>query len=184
MLAAAPAEAGLVLIGVFPGNDNVDGNNSGSNNDISDEIFAYNMDTTVAELAKINVCDPMEDVDCPMNGQMPENGAVNASAFALTENGTSGSVTFDLTGSGYLLEYVVLKAGDNFALYAWEMMDPVVGMFDWNTNNLLGPQGQPQGLSHITFYGEVGEIPLPAAGWLMLAGLAGLGFSSRRKKSG
>lgn len=36
------------------------------------------------------------------------------------------------------------------------------------------------GLSH---YSEVGEIPIPGAIWLMGAGLAGLGFASRRKKN-
>ncbi len=38
------------------------------------------------------------------------------------------------------------------------------------------------GLSHHTQWGEVSEIPLPAAIWLMGAGLAGLGFASRKRK--
>ncbi|NNE39823.1 MAG: hypothetical protein HKN14_02765 [Marinicaulis sp.] len=38
------------------------------------------------------------------------------------------------------------------------------------------------GLSHITEFGEV-EIPVPGAIWLMVAGIAGLGFSSRKKKA-
>ena len=44
-----------------------------------------------------------------------------------------------------------------------------------------GRDGAGFGLSHITEFGGPSEIPLPAAAWLMLAGVAGLGFASRRK---
>jgi hypothetical protein len=40
--------------------------------------------------------------------------------------------------------------------------------------------GSAGGLSH---YSEVGQVPLPAALWLMGAGLAGLGFASRKNKA-
>jgi len=40
--------------------------------------------------------------------------------------------------------------------------------------------GEGSGLSH---YSEYGQVPLPGAMWLMGAGLAGLGFASRRKKT-
>ncbi len=43
-----------------------------------------------------------------------------------------------------------------------------------------GAQGL--GLSHVTAFGSVAPVPLPAAVWLMGAGLAGLGFASRKKK--
>jgi hypothetical protein len=46
---------------------------------------------------------------------------------------------------------------------------------DWARNNLRGG-----GLSHITEFGET-VIPVPGAVWLMGAGLAGLGFTRRRK---
>lgn len=182
--AIVPAHAGLVYIGTYSGNDNADGNNNGQNNDISDEIFAFNGDTTVEQLAKIDVCNPASDVDCLPNGQKPTNGAVNASAFTLVNNGASGSVDFDLTGSGYGLEYVVLKASNSFALFYWDM-DPLVGSFLWQIAGYITTNGgQTPDLSHITFYGgeAVSDIPLPAAVWLMGAGLAGLGFSSRGRK--
>lgn len=41
--------------------------------------------------------------------------------------------------------------------------------------------GQGSGLSHYSEFGDV--VPLPGALWLMGAGLAGLGFASRKKKA-
>lgn len=183
--AIVPAHAGLVYIGTYAGNDNVSGNNNGQNNDISDEIFAFNGDTTVEQLAKIDVCNPTTDQGCLPNGQKPTDGAVNASAFTLVNSGAAGSVDFDLTGTGYGLEYVVLKASNSFALFYWDM-DPLVGSFLWQIAGFITNNGgQVPDLSHITFYGgeAVSDVPLPAAIWLMGAGLAGLGFSSRGKKA-
>lgn len=183
--AAVPAQAGLVYIGTYAGNDNVSGNNNGANNDIHDEIFAYNMDTTIVQLAKINVCNPTTDANCAANGQSGSDGAVAASLFSLINNGADGSVDFDLTGTGYGLEYVVLKGSDNFAIFYWDM-DPLAGSFLWQIAGfILNNGGQVPNLSHITFYGgdAVSDVPLPAAAWLMIAGLSGLGFAGRRKKA-
>jgi hypothetical protein len=181
-MSAAPAHAGLVHIGTYAGNDNVAGNNNGSNNDIRDEIFAYNMDTTVEQLAKIDICSPTS-TGCQANGQKLTNGAVSAALFSLTNNGASGSVDFDLTGTGKGLEYVVLKGSDNFALFYWDM-DQISGSFMWQIAGfILNNGGQVPNLSHITFYGgnAPNEVPLPAAAWLMIAGLGGLRLASRRK---
>ena len=177
MFAFAPAHAGLVYIGTFDGNDNVADNNNGANNDIKDEILAYNGDTSVEQLAKIDVTDN--------GGQSGSNGAVLASLFTLVNDGSSGSVSFNLSGTGYGLEYVVLKASDKFALFAWDM-NPVSGAFNWDIAGFITNNGgNTPALSHITFYGgeAVSDVPLPAAAWLMIAGLGGLGFAGRRKKA-
>ncbi|PQA89116.1 VPLPA-CTERM sorting domain-containing protein [Hyphococcus luteus] len=45
--------------------------------------------------------------------------------------------------------------------------------------------GALKDISHISVYlrDSVSEVPLPAAAWLMIAGLGGLGFAGRRKKA-
>lgn len=69
--------------------------------------------------------------------------------------------------------YIVLKLGRNDVF-----IQNTAGVLQTYTLDLNGATGL--GLSHYT---EFGEVPLPAAGWLMLAGLAGLGFARRRVKS-
>ncbi len=71
-----------------------------------------------------------------------------------------------------LAEYVVLK----------------VGQFDVFLKNTSGglltidyTSSQALGLSHFT---EFGQVPIPGAVWLMVSGLAGLGFAGRKKKAG
>lgn len=43
--------------------------------------------------------------------------------------------------------------------------------------------GAGSGLSHYSQFGQVSAVPLPAALWLMAAGIAGLGFAAGRPKS-
>ena len=45
----------------------------------------------------------------------------------------------------------------------------------------LGPDAWDVGISNIT--GSVSVIPLPAAGWLLLGALAGLGLAARRRRT-
>lgn len=85
--------------------------------------------------------------------------------------GNSGSMSFST-----LAEYVVLKIGQ-------------VAVFVKNTSggeltiDYTSFPGAGSGLSHYTEFGEVPEVPLPAAAWLMIAGLGGLGFAGRSKKA-
>ena len=74
-----------------------------------------------------------------------------------------------------LAEYLVLKLG-NERIY-------VKNTSGGQVNIVLAYNGATGlGLSHFTEFGEADVIPVPGALWLMGAGIAGLGFGSRRKK--
>ena len=83
--------------------------------------------------------------------------------------GNSGSMSFST-----LAEYVVLKIG-NVAVF---VKNTSGGLLEIDFTSFAG---QGSGLSHYTEFGQVSQVPLPAAAWLMIAGLSGLGFAGRRK---
>lgn len=94
-------------------------------------------------------------------------GAFDGQQFA----GGGGDLTFDS-----LALWVVMKIGND-------------AVFIKNTSGGLltiaydSFAGQGSGLSHYSEYGAQQVVPLPAAIWLMGAGIAGVGFAGRRKKS-
>ncbi|MGE0408453.1 MAG: VPLPA-CTERM sorting domain-containing protein [Amphiplicatus sp.] len=96
------------------------------------------------------------------------SGLTFTSADADRTLGNGGSMSFQT-----LAEYFLLKLG-NVAVY---LKNTSGGLL---TVDYAATAGAGAGLSHYT---EFSEVPLPAAGWLMLAGLAGLGFSTRRRKT-
>lgn len=79
---------------------------------------------------------------------------------------TSGEWTY--TG---LVDLIVIKAGPEFAIYLY---DPATSAGLWDTSGVAN-----RGLSHITAY-QLEPIPLPAAVWLMVSALFGLGYFRRR----
>lgn len=93
--------------------------------------------------------------------------------------GTSGN--WSVSGWGSLtMVMAVLKGGPDFAAY---LLDLNSTSGTWNTLGLLKGNGKPgPGLSHFTLYTtDAAEVPLPAAGWMMVAGLGGLGLIRRRR---
>ena len=115
-----------------------------------------------------------------------ENGAVEGedytSAFDVGFD-TDKSGTWSFTGNSsltHLPAYMVVKAATNWAIYA---LDGALSG-DWSTAGLMTPNGKNQaGVSHVSFYNSAAPVPLPAAGWLLVAGLGGIGALARRRKA-
>lgn len=71
-------------------------------------------------------------------------------------------------------EYLAFKVGkDTFFL---QLTGPGIVTISFDKNGQKG-----NGLSHYTEFGQLAAVPIPAAGLLLIAGLAGLGALRRRK---
>lgn len=87
------------------------------------------------------------------------------------DGGTSG--TFDLSGSGFILEYFAVKYGNQFTLYEYLGTD---GTGSWVTDG-------KHGVSHIAFFGSPGTtVPEPATWAMMLLGFGAAGTALRRSR--
>lgn len=75
--------------------------------------------------------------------------------------------------------YLVVKSGNtpkgSWAVYL--LSSSLAGKF--STADLLN-----KGVSHVSWYNSAAPIPLPAAAWLMLGGLAGLAAVAHRRQTG
>jgi len=111
------------------------------------------------------------------NGSPANEAAEGARLSTLVGASVGAGTKFDPPGNPFdsLALYIVLKIGAHDIF-----IKNTSGGSQTYTYALNGATGV--GLSHYTTFGEV-EIPLPAAAWLMIAGIGGLGFASRKKKA-
>ncbi|UIJ29274.1 VPLPA-CTERM sorting domain-containing protein [Cereibacter azotoformans] len=117
-----------------------------------------------------NLLDKTDDRDAP--------GSVILSVSGL--GGTSGFWSI-LVPTGYTLTNAILAFKTGVAMY-----NPDWAAFSLTDGALSGSWSvdKKHGLSHADLYGrlEVSEVPLPATGLLLLAGLGGLAVLRRRRK--
>lgn len=165
---ATAAEA-ATLVGYFPGNDPFGGREQG--------LYGTFNGTEISSpsLAKCDV----DGVSCHW-----ENGAVAGEdytgAFGIGfDSGKSGTWSFAANPSlTHAPAYLAVKAAQTWALYS---LDGKLGG-NWSTLGLMTPNGKNQAdVSHLSFYNSVAPIPLPAAAWLLITALGGLGALSWRR---
>lgn len=102
-----------------------------------------------------------------------------------TDSGFPGSWTGAGTSSGtwnlagYLVNFVAVKAANNFVLY--QIAPASSGT--WDTFDIPGNRNPPA-VSHLMFFGtKAGGVPEPAAWAMMLAGFGLVGSAMRRRGS-
>ena len=161
------ASAATIFIGTEPGNDPFP-------QSFNDSPALAKCDQGAEGVMSPTTCDDWEDGNAPGD---------YSNAFELTYNSESSfDWSFDasgVTGTTNVLEpiWIAVKAGSDFLVFQVTDGD-LAGSVD--ISNIVGAA-----ISHVSFYdtGPLPDVPLPAAAWLMLAGVAGLGFSSRKKKA-
>ncbi len=90
-----------------------------------------------------------------------------------------------LNPHGYTSIVLTLNRSNSFSAFLLDPTQPLAGQ--WRTD---GPGNSGMGLSHASIYyrGEAGTgnglapIPLPAAGWLLLTAIGGLGAAGLRRR--
>lgn len=112
-----------------------------------------------------------------------------ASAMTVTGSLITGTITladtiFDL----YDHIAIVLKSGRGLDPEFWVAYKAVDGVFEYDyTSIFVNKKGEIGALSHISLYGtpatDMPPVPLPAAGWMLIAGIGGLAALRRRKRA-
>jgi hypothetical protein len=94
----------------------------------------------------------------------------------------NGTLTFDTPITGWFV--IGLKAADSYSYYLFDATSPLASLtFDSTAGVAVNRNGIPQDLSHAALYAVAAPVPEPETYALMMAGLAAVGFLSRRRKT-
>jgi len=170
-LAAAPAHAVLTPTGIAcDGNGTVMTSNPG----YADCSGAF-ADNNINQSA---------DVAAQILADWGLSGLTTTDVTGVNGNATTGSFTFADMASPFVL---ALKAGDAFSLYLFDAHTTSIDFDTLGVGFFSGPRNVEhfgQGLSHATLYGgsTVTAVPEPETYALLTAGLAFVGWASRRRQ--
>lgn len=174
---AAPASASTVVDGncvsvtdsagcLFDGN--INSNGDGNTNSYVTAQNAYNT---------YNNTHPSANPDILLSILASSDDANFASFGSFTGAGTS-SGTWTL--GGYLVNFVAVKASNEFVLY---QLGTPSSTGNWNTFDIPF-KNNPHGLSHLVFFGSAAPnaVPEPSTWAMMLLGFGGMGVALRRNR--
>ena len=111
-------------------------------------------------------------------GNGVSSGTADDFTIEVTEIDGSGEATagtWTYTGAVFDLVYLAIKAGRGVEL--WDISGLTSGTF--STSDLLGNRA----ISHISFYGVSGVVPIPASLLLLLGGFGLLGAARMRRSA-
>lgn len=146
---------------------NINSNNNGGNSFLSAQN-AYNL---------YNDTHPSADPDIRL-AVLASTDDGNFGSFGSFTGGGSDSGTWNL--SGFLVDFVAVKASSQFVLY--QLDSPASSGF-WDTFDIPF-QNNPHEISHLVFFGaeQIAAVPEPATWAFMIFGFGAIGGVMRRQR--
>jgi hypothetical protein len=201
LLAAAPSHAVTVNdytdLGKFAGNDCTGGGQNSTWGDNVNNPFDSTSGSIGSGACTLEGSAAILRINFDNNGNFTLPGDAEFSSLFPTIDGTEFRFSFGQDGNpatGGTWTYTpddaedpgitgfVTKGGPNYRVFLKD--GPAFkGIGDFSDFITPGDGGQQGGLSHITFFDSTTPVPLPAAGWLMIAGIGGIAALRRRRKA-